>query len=113
MWTTLASFCIAGTYCHKKGMSRTVSRTICMLGGSHAELLSSKIFKEVFRLAAAPKRPSTDRIYDDRLLSFAHWATVQEIDPLGPTAAQITAFCIISLIFMAFHLKLSKDTGPA
>ena len=50
---------------------------------------------------------------DDIWLLFAHWAAGQGIDPLGPTAAQIAAFCIICLILMAYHLKLSKDTGTA
>ena len=39
------------------------------------------------RLAAAPRRPSTNRMYDDRWLRFANWATGQGFDPLGPTAA--------------------------
>ena len=30
-------------------------------------------------------------MYDDRWLRFAHWATGQGIDPLGPTGAQIAA----------------------
>ena len=30
--------------------------------------------KEVSRLAAAPRRPSTNRMYDDRWLRLAHWA---------------------------------------
>ena len=81
---------------HNKGMSQTASHTICTLRGSHAELPSSRIFKEVFRLTAAPRRPSTNRMYDDRWLCFAHWAAGQGFDPLGPTAAQIAAFCIIS-----------------
>ena len=84
-----------------------------MLGGSHAELPSSKIFKEVSRLAAATRRPSTNRMYDDKWLRFAHWATGQGIDPLGPRATQLGAFCIISFVILAYHLKLSKDTGPA
>ena len=49
-------------------------------------------FEEVSRLAAAPRRPSTNRVYDDRWLRFAHWAAGQGIDPLGPTTAQIAAF---------------------
>ena len=31
-------------------------------------------------------------MYDDRLLPFAHWAAGQGIDPLGPTAAQLSIF---------------------
>ena len=37
-------------------------------------------------LMAAPRRPSTNRMYDDR------WATGQGFDPLDPTAAQIASF---------------------
>ena len=48
--------------------------------------------KEVSRLAAAPRRPLTNRMYDDRWLHFANWATGKGFDPLGPTAAQIAAF---------------------
>ena len=44
---------------------------------------------EVSRLAAAPKRPSTNHMYDDRWLRFARWAAGQGFDPLDPTAAQI------------------------
>ena len=48
--------------------------------------------KEVSKLAAAPRRPSTNRMYDDRSLRFTYWATRRGFDPLGPTAAQIAAF---------------------
>ena len=47
---------------------------------------------EVSRLAAAPRRPSTNRMYDDRWLRFARWAAGQGFDPLDPTAAQIASF---------------------
>ena len=47
---------------------------------------------EVSRLAAAPKRPSTNRMYDDRWLRFAPWAAGQGFDLLDPTAAQIASF---------------------
>ena len=43
---------------------------------------------EVSRLAAAPRKPSTNRMYDDRWLRF----TRQGFDPLDPTAAQIASF---------------------
>ena len=43
------------------------------------------------KLAAAPRRPSTNRMYDDRWLSFANWATGKGFDRLGPGAAQIAA----------------------
>ena len=48
---------------------------------------SNRILEEVSRLAAAPRRPSTNM-----WLPLAHSATGQGIDPLGPTAAQIAAF---------------------
>ena len=47
---------------------------------------------EVSRLAAAPRRPSTNCVYDDRWLCFARWAAGQEFDPLDPTAAHIASF---------------------
>ena len=47
---------------------------------------------EVSRLVAAPRRPSTNRMYDDRWLRFAQWAAGQGFDPLDPTAAQIASF---------------------
>ena len=47
---------------------------------------------EVSRLAAAPRRPSTNRMYDDRWLRFARWAAGQGFDPLDPTAAQVASF---------------------
>ena len=45
--------------------------------------------KEVSRLAAAPRRPCTNRMYDDRSCSLGHRT---RIDPLPPTAAQIDPF---------------------
>ena len=47
---------------------------------------------KVSRLTAAPRRPSTNRMYDDRWLHFARWAAGQGFDPLDPTAAQIASF---------------------
>ena len=47
---------------------------------------------EVSRLAAAPRRPSTNRMYDDRWRRFARWAAGQGFDPLDPTATQIASF---------------------
>ena len=37
-------------------------------------------------------RPSTNRMYGNRWLRFANWATGKGFDPLGPTAAQRAAF---------------------
>ena len=48
--------------------------------------------EEVSRLTAAPRRPSTNKMFDNRWLHFAHLAAGQGIDLLGPTAAQIAAF---------------------
>ena len=47
---------------------------------------------EVSRLTAAPRRPSTNRMYDDQWLHLARWAAGQGFDPLDPTAAQIASF---------------------
>ena len=47
---------------------------------------------EVSRLAAAPRRPSTNRMYDDRWRRFSRWAAGQDINPLDPTAAQVASF---------------------
>ena len=47
-------------------------------------------FSEVSRLAVAPRRPSTNRMYEDRWLCFTHWAAEQGFDLLSPT--QIAAF---------------------
>ena len=52
---------------------------------------------EVSRLAAAPRRPSTKRMYDDRWLRFTRWAAGQGFDPLDPTAAQIASFLFTPL----------------
>ena len=90
VWT-LASFHTTGSYCHNRDMSRTASHTICR----HVALMhyqAARFSKEVSRLTAAPRRPSTNRMYNDSWLRFTHWAAGQGIDPLGPTAAQIAAF---------------------
>ena len=48
--------------------------------------------KEASKHAADPERPSMNRMYNDRWLCFANWATGKGFDPLGPTAAQLAAF---------------------
>ena len=47
---------------------------------------------EVSRLAAASRRPSTNRMYDDRWRRFTRRAAGQGFDPLDPTSAQIASF---------------------
>ena len=71
-----------------RSMSRTESRTICYTIHFKAAGFSD----EVSRLAAAPKRPSTNRMYNDRWLRFAPWAAGQGFDLIDPTAAQIASF---------------------
>ena len=71
VWIMHDSFSAAETCCHNRAISL------------------ASFSKEVSRLAAAPRRPST---YHDRWLHFADWATGKGFDPLGPTAAQIAAF---------------------
>ena len=46
---------------------------------------------EVSRLAAAPRRRSTNSMYDDKWLLFAGWAAKQGTDPLGNTTADVTS----------------------
>ena len=79
----------------------TVTTGICLerqvVPSAHMEALmqhyqAAGFSRDVSRLAAAPRRPSTNRMYDDRWLRFAYWATGQGFDPLGPTAAQIAVF---------------------
>ena len=68
---------------------------------------------EVSRLAAAPRRPSTNRMYDDWWLRFARWAAGQGFDPLDPTAAQIASF--LFTLFDTHGLKdahLQKSYSP-
>ena len=86
---------------HSVLQERTVTEGVCLgqqvVSSTHMETLmqhyqSAGFSEEVSRLAAAPRRPSTNRIYDDRWLCFADWAAGQGIDPLGPTSAQIAAF---------------------
>ena len=40
----------------------------------------------------SPRRPSTNRMYDDRWCCFTRWAAGQGVDPLNPTAAQVASF---------------------
>ena len=61
---------------------------------------------EVSRLAAAPRRPSTNRMYDNRWRRFTRWAAGQGFDPLDPTAAQIASFLFDILIPMACPLEV-------
>ena len=61
--------------------SRMESRTTCTHGGSHAALQAAGFSGEVSRLATAPRRPSTNCMYDNRWPRFAHWATGQGIGP--------------------------------
>ena len=65
--------------------------------------------KKVSRLAASPRRPSTNRMYDDRWLCFAHWASEQGIDLLSPTAAQIAVF--LYYLFDTHGLSLQTIKG--
>ena len=64
---------------------------------------------EVSRLAAASRRHSTNRMYDDRWLHFARWAAVQGFDPLDPIAAQIASF--LFTLFDTHGLSLQTVKG--
>ena len=60
---------------------------------------------EVSRLGAAPRRPLTNRMYDERWPRFTRWAIGQEFDPLNPSAAQIASF-----FYSLFDTGLSPQT---
>ena len=53
---------------------------------------AATFLKEVSMLAAAPRRPSTNRMHDDRRLRFTNWGTGHGFGQLGPTAAEIATF---------------------
>ena len=53
--------------------------------------------QEVSRLAAAPRRPSTNLMYDDRWLRFPPWAAGEGIDQRAPKAAPQIATFLYSL----------------
>ena len=101
-------------YCHNRGSSCTASSTFARMETRMQHYQAAGFSEAVSRLAAAPRRPSTNRMYDNTWFRFAHWAAGQGIDSLGPTAAQIATslFCIPSLILTIYKLKLSRATGP-
>ena len=68
---------------------------------------------EVSRLAAAPRRPSTNRMYDDRWCRFTRWAAGQGFDPLDPTAAQIASFLFDLFDTHSLSPQTIRVTGPA
>ena len=70
------------TFCHNRAISQAASHTICTHEGSYAALPSSRISREVSKFAAAPtcRRPSTNRMYDDRWLRFTTWAKGRGFD---------------------------------
>ena len=51
--------------------------------------------EEVSRLAAEPRRPSTNCMYDHRWLRFARWATGQGFDHLIPELLRYPHFCLL------------------
>ena len=65
----------SGTYCHNRSMSRMASRTICMHGGSHAALQSSRIYKK--------RSPDSQQLLEDHQQS--------ECTATGPAKPQFLA----------------------
>ena len=55
------------------------------------------ISKGVSRLTAAPMRPLTIYMNDDRWFHFAGWAAEQRINPFGPTGVQVASFLLFLL----------------
>ena len=86
VWTTIASFHTGRTYCHNRCIGRQVVPSACM-EALMQHFQAAGFSKEVPRLAAPPRRPSINRIYDDRWLRFTYCAAGQGIDSLGHTAA--------------------------
>ena len=72
--------------------SRTGSRTICTHGALMQHFQTAGFSEEVSRLPAAPRRPSTNNMYDDSWLRFVPCPGEQGFDPLSFTAAQIATF---------------------
>ena len=76
--------------------------------------------KEVSKHTAAPKRPSTNRMYDPlriECMTTGSYASVtgphgKDLIHLVPQLLKLLLFCMNFLILMACHLRLSKDTGP-
>ena len=73
---TIASRSVASTRIHLRPSAR--------MEALMQHFQAAEFSEAVFRLAAAPRRSSTNR--------FTHWAIEQGTDPLGPTAAQIATF---------------------
>ena len=84
-----------------------VIASACLEGFMHYQ--AAGFSKEVSSLATAPRRPSTNRMNDDRWLCFANWATGKGFDPLGPTAAQIATF--LYEVFDAHGLSPQTSKG--
>ena len=87
------SFLAIEIFCHNM-----IRNTVCTHGGSCATLQSSK-------LAAVPRRHSTNCMYDDQWLHFTRWAAGQGFNLLNPSAAQIASF-----IYSLFDTGLSPQT---
>ena len=104
-------------YCRDSVVSASVHRGPEVVPSARMEALMQHyqavgFSEEVSRLTAAPRRASTNRMYDDRWLCFAYWAAEQGI---APTAAQKATFLFSvfpSLKLMAFRLTWSKATDP-
>ena len=89
VWTIHYSFHTTEIFCHNR-----IRRTVIPSARMEALMRHYKaadFSDEVSRLAAAPRRPSTNCMYDDRWLRFTRWATGQGLDVLNPTAAQIAS----------------------
>ena len=67
-------------------------------GLSICSIIEQQDFQKIPRLTAAPRRPSANRMHDNRWFCFIYWAAGQGFDPLSPTAAQIAAVFVLPTV---------------
>ena len=128
VWATHSTFHTAGTYCHNRDMSQMASRTLCVLGGSHAALLPSFHIYYVFVWTTLSTFHTAGTYFHNRDMSQMASCTVCV---LGGSHAALPCSRIVEEVsrLAAAHrrpsnrhwatgqgidlLNLSKDTGPA
>ena len=63
---------------------------------------AAEFSKEVSRLVAAPRRPSTNRMYDNRWLCLDHWAAGEGIDLLVPQLLNSSTAACLTLLSLGY-----------
>ena len=74
------SFSTAETFCHNRAISQVIPSACMEALMQHYQ--AAGFSREVSKFDAAPtcRRPSTNRMYDDRWLRFTTWATGRGFD---------------------------------